>query len=59
MDDVQLLEVLDEAVQAVRGALDELEDWGPSGGKQNGGIKRREDTTDGFDSYAAALIRNA
>ncbi len=33
MDDVRLLEVLDEAVHAVRGALDVLEDWGPSGGK--------------------------
>ena len=33
MDDVRLLEVLDEAVRAVRGALDVLEDWGPSGGK--------------------------
>ncbi|MFZ0250075.1 MAG: inositol monophosphatase family protein [Acidimicrobiales bacterium] len=33
MDDVRLLEVLDEAVHAVRGALDLLEDWGPSGGK--------------------------
>ena len=33
MDDVRLLEVLDEAVGAVRGALDVLEDWGPSRGK--------------------------
>ena len=33
MDDVRLLEVLDEAVGAVRGALDLLEDWGPSGQK--------------------------
>ena len=33
MDDVRLLEVLDEAVHAVRGALEVLEDWGPSGGK--------------------------
>jgi myo-inositol-1(or 4)-monophosphatase len=33
VDDVRLLEVLDEAVRAVRGALDVLEDWGPSGGK--------------------------
>lgn len=33
MDDVRLLQVLDEAVRAVRGALDVLEDWGPSGGK--------------------------
>jgi myo-inositol-1(or 4)-monophosphatase len=33
VDDVRLLEVLDEAVHAVRGALDVLEDWGPSGGK--------------------------
>ena len=33
MDDVRLLEVLDEAVGAVRGALDVLEDWGPSGKK--------------------------
>ena len=33
MDDVRLLEVLDEAVQSVREALDVLEDWGPSGGK--------------------------
>ena len=33
MDDVRLLEVLDDAILAVRGALDVLEDWGPSGGK--------------------------
>jgi myo-inositol-1(or 4)-monophosphatase len=33
VDDVRLLEVLDEAVRAVRGALDVLEEWGPSGGK--------------------------
>ena len=33
MDDVRLLEVLDDAVRAVHGALDVLEDWGPSGGK--------------------------
>jgi myo-inositol-1(or 4)-monophosphatase len=33
VDDVQLLHVLDEAVHAVRAALDVLEDWGPSGGK--------------------------
>jgi myo-inositol-1(or 4)-monophosphatase len=33
VDDVRLLEVLDEAMHAVRGALDVLEDWGPSGGK--------------------------
>jgi fructose-1,6-bisphosphatase/inositol monophosphatase family enzyme len=33
VDDVQLLEVLDEAIHSVRGALDLLEDWGPSGGK--------------------------
>jgi myo-inositol-1(or 4)-monophosphatase len=33
VDDVRLLEVLDEAVRVVRGALDVLEDWGPSGGK--------------------------
>jgi len=31
VDDVRLLEVLDEAVLAVRSALDELDDWGPSG----------------------------
>jgi myo-inositol-1(or 4)-monophosphatase len=33
VDDVRLLEVLDEAATAVRGALDALDDWGPSGGK--------------------------
>jgi myo-inositol-1(or 4)-monophosphatase len=33
VDDVRLLEVLDEAMHAVRGALDVLQDWGPSGGK--------------------------
>ena len=33
MDDDALLEVLDEAVAAVRGALDALEDWGPAGTK--------------------------
>ena len=33
MDDVRLLEVLDEAVAAVRAALDVLDDWGPSGEK--------------------------
>ncbi len=33
MDDVRLLEVLDEAVSAVRAALDALEDWGPAGTK--------------------------
>jgi myo-inositol-1(or 4)-monophosphatase len=33
VDDVRLLEVLDDAILAVRGALDVLEDWGPSGGK--------------------------
>jgi myo-inositol-1(or 4)-monophosphatase len=33
VDDVRLLEVLDEAVLAARGALDVLDDWGPSGGK--------------------------
>ena len=31
MDDVRLLEVLDDAVAAVRAALDALEDWGPAG----------------------------
>ncbi|HSZ37242.1 MAG TPA: inositol monophosphatase family protein, partial [Acidimicrobiales bacterium] len=31
MDEVRLFEVLDEAVVAVRAALDVLEDWGPSG----------------------------
>jgi len=33
MDEVRLLEVLDDAVAAVRNALDELEDWGPAGTK--------------------------
>jgi fructose-1,6-bisphosphatase/inositol monophosphatase family enzyme len=33
VDDVRLLAVLDEAVLAVRGALDVLDDWGPSGRK--------------------------
>ena len=33
MDDVRLLEVLDDAVAAIRAALDVLADWGPSGGK--------------------------
>ena len=33
MDDARLLEVLDDAVAAVRAALDTLEDWGPTGGK--------------------------
>ena len=31
MDDVRLLDVLDEAVGAVRAALDALDDWGPAG----------------------------
>jgi myo-inositol-1(or 4)-monophosphatase len=31
VDEVRLLDVLGEAVQAVRGALDELDDWGPAG----------------------------
>jgi myo-inositol-1(or 4)-monophosphatase len=31
MDEVRLLGVLDDAVVAVRAALDQLEDWGPSG----------------------------
>jgi myo-inositol-1(or 4)-monophosphatase len=31
VDEVRLLQVLGEAVQAVRGALDKLEDWGPAG----------------------------
>jgi myo-inositol-1(or 4)-monophosphatase len=31
VDEVRLLEVLDEAVAAVRHALDELDDWGPAG----------------------------
>jgi fructose-1,6-bisphosphatase/inositol monophosphatase family enzyme len=33
MDEVRLFEVLDDAVAAVRTALDELEDWGPAGTK--------------------------
>ena len=33
MDEVRLIEVLDDAVVAVRGALDDLEDWGPAGTK--------------------------
>jgi myo-inositol-1(or 4)-monophosphatase len=33
VDDTRLLEVLDEAIGAVRAALDVLDDWGPSGGK--------------------------
>ena len=33
MDDARLLEVLDDAVAAVRDALDTLEDWGPTGAK--------------------------
>ncbi len=33
MDDVRLLEVLDDAVGAVRAALDVLDDWGPAGTK--------------------------
>ena len=33
MDDVRLLGVLDEAVAAVRHALDGLNDWGPTGAK--------------------------
>ena len=31
MDEVRLLDVLDEAVRAVRSALDVLDDWGPAG----------------------------
>lgn len=31
MDEVRLFAVLDDAVAAVRAALDELEDWGPAG----------------------------
>jgi myo-inositol-1(or 4)-monophosphatase len=31
VDEVQLLQVLDEAVHAVRTALDELDEWGPAG----------------------------
>jgi len=34
VDDVGLLAVLDDAVDAVRSALEGLEDWGPTGGKQ-------------------------
>jgi myo-inositol-1(or 4)-monophosphatase len=33
VDDVRLLEVLDDAILNVRGALEVLDDWGPSGGK--------------------------
>jgi fructose-1,6-bisphosphatase/inositol monophosphatase family enzyme len=33
VEPVRLLEVLDDAVAAVRGALDSLEDWGPTGSK--------------------------
>jgi fructose-1,6-bisphosphatase/inositol monophosphatase family enzyme len=33
MDEVRLFEVLDDAVVAVRAALDQLEDWGPAGTK--------------------------
>jgi myo-inositol-1(or 4)-monophosphatase len=33
MDEVRLLDVLDDAVVAVRAALGELEDWGPAGTK--------------------------
>jgi myo-inositol-1(or 4)-monophosphatase len=33
VDDARLLEVLDDAVLAVRAALDELDDWGPAGTK--------------------------
>ena len=33
MDEARLLEVLDDVVVAVRAALDELEDWGPSGAR--------------------------
>jgi myo-inositol-1(or 4)-monophosphatase len=33
VNDVPLLAVLDEAAAAVRAALDDLEEWGPSGGK--------------------------
>jgi myo-inositol-1(or 4)-monophosphatase len=31
VDEAQLLRILDDAVHAVRGALDGLEDWGPAG----------------------------
>jgi fructose-1,6-bisphosphatase/inositol monophosphatase family enzyme len=34
MDEVRIFEVLDDAVAAVRAALDELEDWGPAGTRQ-------------------------
>lgn len=33
MDEARLFDVLDEAVAAVRAALDELDDWGPAGTK--------------------------
>jgi fructose-1,6-bisphosphatase/inositol monophosphatase family enzyme len=33
VDEVRLLQVLDEAVVAVRAALDRLDDWGPSGAR--------------------------
>jgi myo-inositol-1(or 4)-monophosphatase len=33
MTDEALLDLLREAAAAVRGALDTVEDWGPSGGK--------------------------
>jgi fructose-1,6-bisphosphatase/inositol monophosphatase family enzyme len=33
VEPVRILEVLDDAVAAVRGALDQLEDWGPAGTK--------------------------
>jgi fructose-1,6-bisphosphatase/inositol monophosphatase family enzyme len=33
VDDARLLAVLDDAVDAVRAALGDLEDWGPTGGK--------------------------
>jgi fructose-1,6-bisphosphatase/inositol monophosphatase family enzyme len=33
VEPVRLLEVLDDVVAAVRGALDQLEDWGPAGTK--------------------------
>jgi myo-inositol-1(or 4)-monophosphatase len=33
VDDVQLLQVLDDAVHAVRNALDDLDEWGPAGTK--------------------------
>jgi myo-inositol-1(or 4)-monophosphatase len=31
VDDVRLLQILDEVVHAVRGALDDLDEWGPAG----------------------------